>query len=56
MADPLLHGGSQDRTVMILSRLWAGRFRGLNPSRSKRLFFPPKCQDWLRGPLSLLCN
>jgi len=45
MADPLLHGGSQDGTVTILTRLWAERFSGLNPSRSKRLLFPPKCPD-----------
>jgi hypothetical protein len=30
--------------------------RGLNPGRVKRIFFYPKCPDWLCGPASLLLN
>jgi len=56
MADPVLHRGSQNRTVTILTRLWARQSRGLNRSKSKSFFSPPKCPDWLRCPPSLLCS
>jgi len=56
MADPVLHGRNQNRTVTILTRLWARQSRGLNPSRGKRFFCLQKCPDRLRGPPNLLCN